>query len=115
MTDKTTTKWGLKEALGALAAALGVGLGIAALCAILAGCAGGRAYVHYEHHSSIPDYYDKGTDDLGGFCVDVNLAKSWGRYTPWMTGCVNEELHGDSLYGCDPSGELSINVPIGVW
>lgn len=113
MTDKTTTKWGLIEAAGAIAAAVGVGLAIAALCAILAGCAGGRVYGHYEHHSSIPDYYDKGTDDLGGICVDVTLAH--GKYAPWMQGCVNKELHGESLYGRDPSGELSVNVPVYVW
>lgn len=112
MTDKTTTKWGLKEAAGAIAAAIGVGLAIAALCALI-GCAGGRVYGHYEHHSSIPDFYDKGTDDLVGVCTDVKLGTQ--KYAPWMSGCVNKEATGDSLYGRDPSGELSVNVPVYIW
>lgn len=113
---ETETKRGLKEALGAIAAAIGVGVCIAVVYAMLSGCAGGKAYLHYEHHSSIPDFHDRGTSDMVGFCVNVNLGA--GDYAPWMTGCVNKEVHDrgpDLLYGRDPSGELSVNVPIKSW
>lgn len=115
MTDKSTTKWGLKEAAGAIAAAVAVGCLIAFCWTMLVGCAGGKAYVHYEHHSSIPDYYDKETADLAGFCVMVNLGAGDSKFKPWMQGCVNKEMGGAPTFGRDPSGELSVNFPVYVW
>lgn len=109
------TRRGLKEALGAVMAAIAVGLSIAgafAVISLLTGCAGTEVYARFSHRSSIPDERDRNTSDLFGGCVEVPLGKSQSIYLPRMVGCVNWEVNDEPVYGRDPSGELSIKQPL---
>ena len=111
---KTETKMGLKEAATAILAAIGVGCAIGLVMWMLTGCAGGYAFAKYEHHSSIPDYHDRNTADMIGFpCLHVDLAPRATVWKPSMEGCVNFEVHDkEGVFGRNPSGELSIRVPV---
>jgi hypothetical protein len=112
---KDETKRGLREAAGAIAAAVGAGLLIAAVAALLTGCAGGEAFAKYSHRSSIPDYRDLNTSDTVAGCVRVNLCATCGDYAPRMVGCVHWETTGKPVYGRDPIGELQIEQPVWGW
>lgn len=108
---------GYREVLGAIAAAIAVGLLIAGASWLLTGCAGGSAYAKYSHRSSMPDYRDANTSDTLGGCFSVRLCATerCGQYAPEMHGCVNYEVGGPSVYGREPSGELAIHQPFKVW
>jgi hypothetical protein len=109
-------KRGLWEAVQAIGMAIAIGLAISGVVVLFGGCAGGQAYLKYEHHSSIPDFYDKNTADMVGFCIRADLGRSDSPYRPSMEGCINEEVGSpDPVFGEDPSGELSIRVPLKVW
>lgn len=112
---KPETRKGLREAVGAIGTAVLIALLIAAIATLLTGCAGGQAFTKYEHHSSIPDYFDANTADILGGCVEVKLCATCGEYSPTMGGCVNYEVTRKPVFGRDPSGELWIRQPVRVW
>lgn len=118
------TQRGLKEAAQAVGAAIGVGAALALgwryvvwpliVSLGLAGCATqGYVFTKYEHHSSIPDYHDAHTADLlSPLCLHVDLVPE-AKWQPQMEGCVNFEVpHRENPFGRNPSGELSIRLPI---
>jgi hypothetical protein len=92
-----------------------LGLGIAAVAALLTGCAGGQVFAAYNHRSSIPDFYDLNTSDTAAGCVSVNLCATCGEYVPRMVGCVHWEVTDRPVYGRNPIGELAVEMPLKVW
>lgn len=101
---------GWREAANALVGALVVGALIAAFLA-LTGCASMMTVnAEYEHHSSIPDYYDRNTTDQVGVCVDHKLGKQ--EYAPSIEGCVSNEIGGKEVFGSNPVGTLRLKQPL---
>jgi len=106
---------GLKEAAGAIAIALAIGF----VLGMLSGCGIVQELEHsakFEHRSSVPAFYDRNTADELGYCMVATLGqrKSCGLFCPKMEGCLLWEVHGQSVWGGNPGGELSIRLPFAV-
>lgn len=101
---------GWREAANAVFAAVLLGLIIAGAF-VLMGCAPlMQVNAEYEHHSSIPDYYDLNTTDQAGVCIDQKLA--YKAYAPSIEGCVHFEFGGEPVFGKNPVGTLRIKQPL---
>lgn len=101
---------GWKESLTALA----ILVAAATVITLLSGCVPMRALAEYEHHSSIPDYYDLNTSDLAGLCMEARLSRNPNAYTAEAVACVMWELSGPPVYGRDPVGTIRLRQPIWV-
>lgn len=102
---------GVREAVGAISAAIVVGAIIATVLFLFSGCASQlQVNAEYEHHSSIPDARDLNTTDQVGICLDQKLGKQ--RYAPSIEGCVSKEVGGPPVFGRDPVGTLRIKQPL---
>lgn len=119
----TRDRWDNKDTQGAVVAALGVAVLIAAvwkyglrvvLSAIslfMGGCYGLNAFAEYEHHSSIPMVSDANTTDQAGVTVDIPLANH--RYATRMEIGMHWELDRDKpVFGDDPVGTIRLRQPI---
>jgi hypothetical protein len=106
---------GWKESFGALGVAIGLGICIALIVMLLAGCSGTRVLAEYEHHSSAQDFYDQNTSDTAGVIVAVPLRFREGdcdRYCPELEAGLSWEVTGKPTFGRDPVGTLRLRQPI---
>lgn len=70
----------------------------------------------YEHHSSIPDFFDRNTADMVALpYVEFTVGRKCGDYCPVIGGAVNFEVTKNPVFGRDPSGELYIKMPLKKW
>lgn len=109
--------WVNKDTIGAVSGIVVVSLALIGVCAVLsalAGCYGGRLYVEYEHHSSVPDVDDLNTADQIGGCIGFDLGRQ--GWAPVMDVCLHKELDKSKpVFGSDPVGTIRIQQPILMW
>lgn len=109
--------WVNKDTVGAVTGVVLVSLVLSAASALLFGlfgCAGGRVYGEYEHHSSVPTNDDLNTTDQIGLCVAYQLNEH--PYAPNMEVCLHKELDSSKpVFGPDPVGTIRIQQPLYKW
>jgi hypothetical protein len=106
---------GWKESFSALGVAIGLGICIALIVLLLAGCTGTRVLAEYEHHSSAQDYFDLNTSDHAGIIVAVPLRFKESHcdlYCPELEAGLSWELTDKPTFGRDPVGTLRLRQPI---